>query len=153
MIHYLNVCDVSGSSVDPVDIITFGSPCQDLSIAGKQKGLSGNRSGLFMEAVRIIKEMRESTGGEYPKYALWENVPGAFSSNKGEDFRTVIEELCRICDETVSIPRPSKQKWRTAGTVVGDGWSIAWRGMLRRALARGKELPDVLRKALEAQSV
>ena len=127
MVHYLNVCDVSGSDVEPVDIITFGSPCQDLSIAGKQKGLSGNRSGLFMEAVRIIREMRESTGGEYPKYALWENVPGAFSSNKGGDFRTVLEELCRVCDETVSIPRPTKQKWRTAGTVVGDGWSIAWR--------------------------
>ena len=127
MVHYLNVCDVSGKDIEPVDIITFGSPCQDLSVAGKQTGLSGSRSGLFTEAVRIIKEMKESTGGEYPKYALWENVPGTFSSNKGEDFRTVLEELCRICDETVSIPRPTKQKWRTAGTVVGDGWSVAWR--------------------------
>ena len=110
-------------------MITFGSPCQDLSIAGKRAGLSGERSGLFMEAVRIIKEMREATNGEYPKYAVWENVPGAFSSNKGEDFRAVLEELARIKEAGISIPGPDKSKWAKAGLITGDDWSIAWRTM------------------------
>lgn len=110
-----------------VDCITFGSPCQDLSIAGKRAGLSGERSGLFMEAVRIIKEMRCHSGGLYPTFAIWENVPGAFSSNKGNDFHAVLEELARIEGPEISIPRPKNGKWAKAGVVCGDGWSIAWR--------------------------
>lgn len=110
-----------------VDCITFGSPCQDLSIAGKRAGLSGERSGLFMEAVRIIKEMRCHSGGVYPTFAIWENVPGAFSSNSGKDFHAVLEELARIKELEVSIPRPENGKWAKAGVVCGDGWSIAWR--------------------------
>ena len=110
-----------------VDCITFGSPCQDLSVAGKRAGLAGARSGLFMEAVRIIKEMRRASGGLYPTFAVWENVPGAFSSNGGEDFRCVLEELARIQETDVSISRPEKGKWAKAGVICGDGWSIAWR--------------------------
>ena len=110
-----------------VDCITFGSPCQDLSIAGKRAGLAGERSGLFMEAVRIIKEMREQSGGVYPTFAIWENVPGAFSSNRGRDFQAVLEELARIEGPEISIPRPKNGKWAKAGVICGDGWSIAWR--------------------------
>ena len=110
-----------------VDCITFGSPCQDLSIAGKRAGLAGERSGLFMEAVRIIKEMEEQSGGLGPTFAIWENVPGAFSSNKGNDFHAVLEELARIKEPEVSIPRPENGKWAKAGFICGNGWSIAWR--------------------------
>lgn len=124
-----DITKIRGFSATPVDLITFGSPCQDLSIAGKRAGLSGERSGLFMEAVRIIKEMREATNGEYPKYAVWENVPGAFSSNKGEDFRAVLEELARIKEADVSIPAPDKNKWAKSGFIAADDWSIAWRTM------------------------
>ena len=106
-----------------------------MSIAGKREGIKHKdkgdnettRSGLFYEAIRIIKEMRETTHGKYPKYAVWENVYGAFSSNKGEDFRCVLEEFTRICDEKSSIPRPANGKWRNAGEIVGDNFSIAWR--------------------------
>lgn len=129
MIHLGDITKMSGFSTPPVDVITFGSPCQDLSIAGKRAGLSGERSGLFMEAVRIIKEMRQATNGEYPKYAVWENVPGAFSSNKGEDFRAVLEELARIKETGISIPAPDKSKWAKSGFIAGDDWSIAWRAM------------------------
>ena len=94
-------------TVPPVDVITFGSPCQDLSIAGKRAGMAGERSGLFSEAVRIIREMRYATFGAYPKYAIWENVPGAFSSNKGEDFHAVLQSLCRVIDPAAVIPRPT----------------------------------------------
>ena len=146
MKHYLNVCDVNGAEVEPVDVITFGSPCQDLSVAGKRAGLKHEsngddettRSGLFMEAVRIIKEMRKEDEFRQlrsgrtnqhirPRFAVWENVPGAFSSNKGEDFRVVLEELARIKDAEISIPMPEKGKWKQSGEIVGDGWSIAWR--------------------------
>ena len=131
MIHLGDITKIKGDNIPPVGVITFGSPCQDLSIAiaGKRAGLSGERSGLFMEAVRIIKEMRGATNGEYPKYAIWENVPGAFSSNKGEDFRTVLEELARIKEADVSIPAPDKNKWAKSGLITGDDWSIAWRTM------------------------
>lgn len=129
MIHLGDITKIKGDNIPPVDVITFGSPCQDLSIAGKRAGLSGERSGLFIEAVRIIKEMMEATNGEYPKYAVWENVPGAFSSNKGEDFRSVLEELARIKEAGISIPGPDKSKWAKAGLVTGDDWSIAWRTM------------------------
>jgi len=125
MKHYGDVSRMDGGSIEPVDIITFGSPCQDMSIAGKREGLDGNRSGLFYEAVRIIKEMRCATNGKYPRYIVWENVPGAFSSNKGEDFQCVLESVCRIADETVSVPSP--KKWQSAGSIVGDGYSVAWR--------------------------
>lgn len=124
MKHYGNVAEIDGGKVEPVDIITFGSPCQDMSIAGKRAGLDGSRSNLFYEAVRIIKEMRKSTNGIYPRYAVWENVAGAFSSNKGEDFRCVLEAMCRISDEEVYVP--SADKWQQAGCILGGHYSIAW---------------------------
>lgn len=127
--HLGDITKINGAEIEPVDIIAFGSPCQDLSIAGKRAGLDGERSGLFMEAVRIIKEMRRKTDGKYPTYAVWENVPGAFSSNKGEDFRVVLEELCKIKGSYAVVPRPEKRggKWSDAGLIVGDGYSVAWR--------------------------
>lgn len=123
--HYGDISKMNGAEIEPVDIITFGSPCQDMSIAGKRDGLSGSRSSLFYEAVRIIKEMRCKTDGKYPRFIVWENVPGAFSSNKGEDFRAVLEEVCKIKDESVSVPKPGK--WNSAGKIMGDGYSVAWR--------------------------
>lgn len=128
MKHLGDITQIDGGEIEPVDVITFGSPCQDLSIAGKRAGLSGERSNLFLEAVRIIREMRCKTHGEYPAFAVWENVPGAFSSNKGEDFRRVLQELAALCDNTVLIPRPAG-RWLTAGEIMGDGYSIAWRVM------------------------
>ena len=125
MTHLGNISEVSGSEIEPVDIITFGSPCQDMSVAGKREGLGGNRSSLFYEAIRIIKEMREATNGKYPRYIVWENVPGAFSSNKGEDFKAVLTEICKVKDEQVSISKPAK--WENAGRIMGDGYSVAWR--------------------------
>ena len=116
---------IHGNEIEPVDCIIGGSPCQDLSVAGKRAGLSGERSGLFMEQIRIVKEMRKRYGK--PRYMVWENVPGAFSSNNGEDFRAVLEEVTKIADETAVIPRPPKGKWSCAGCVMGDGWSVAWR--------------------------
>lgn len=129
MKHLGDITKIHGDKIEPVDCITFGSPCQDLSIAGRRAGLAGERSGLFMEAVRVIKEMRSSTNGLYPTFAVWENVPGAFSSNGGEDFRSVLEELARIAQPDVSIPRPSGRggRWSKAGAISGDGWSLAWR--------------------------
>ena len=123
--HYGDVSKINGAEVEPVDIITFGSPCQDMSIAGKRAGLDGSRSNLFYEAVRIVKEMREATNGEYPKYILWENVTGAFSSNKGEDFKAVLDEIRRIKEPEADTPRP--EKWPNAGCVVADNYSVAWR--------------------------
>lgn len=108
MIHLGDITKIHGNEVEPVDCITFGSPCQDLSIAGRRAGLAGERSGLFMEAVRIIKEMRSSTNGLYPAFAIWENVPGAFSSNSGEDFRAVLEELARVEQPNAVIPGPPR---------------------------------------------
>lgn len=127
MKHLGDITKMTPSCTDPVDCVTFGSPCQDLSIAGKRAGLAGERSGLFMEAVRVIKDMRLNTFGAYPTFAVWENVPGAFSSNKGEDFHAVLEELARIVEPEVSIPRPENGKWAKAGFVSGNGWSLAWR--------------------------
>ena len=122
-----DVCDINGAEIPPVDILTNSSPCQDLSVAGRRAGLEGERSGLFAEAVRITKEMRNATDGTRPRFWAWENVPGAFSSNRGEDFRTVLEEVARIADPTASIPLP--KKWGYAGVVDGEGWQIAWRVM------------------------
>lgn len=128
MKHLGDITKIHGDKIEPVDCITFGSPCQDLSIAGRRAGLAGERSGLFIEAVRIIKEMRSSTNGLYPTFAVWENVPGAFSSNGGEDFRAVLEELARVEQPDTSIPRPPKGgRWSKAGAIAGNGWSLAWR--------------------------
>lgn len=197
MKHLGNICLVNGAEIEPVDIITFGSPCQDLSVAGKRAGLKHEangdeettRSGLFMEAVRIIKEMREATDGIYPRFALWENVPGAFSSNKGEDFRIVLEEIIKIVEPAPLCLRFQKKDGltptvtsETDGALLtelltrntGECPSVAvestlsaileadapekyclsakaCEGILRRAERRGKELPDMLRKALEQQ--
>lgn len=123
--HFGDISNLNGAELPPVDIITFGSPCQDMSVAGKRSGLCGERSGLFYEAIRVIKEMRGATNGKHPRYIVWENVLGAFSSNKGEDFRAVLEEICRIADNKVSIP--GFEKWRGAGEIVGNGYSLAWR--------------------------
>lgn len=134
MVHLGDITKMSGYTIPPVDVITFGSPCQDLSIAGKRAGMAGERSGLFSEAVRIIREMRYATFGAYPKYAIWENVPGAFSSNKGEDFHAVLQSLCRVIDPAAVIPRPTDArggiiKWPRAGAVLADNYSLAWRTM------------------------
>ena len=123
--HLGDIHDIRGGEIEPVDIITGGSPCQDVSIAGKRTGLDGARSGLFFEMIRVIREMREKTDGRYPRYIIWENVPGAFSSSGGEDFRTVIEEFCRIRYPEVSVPKA--EKWHGAGLILEDGFSLAWR--------------------------
>ncbi len=124
MEHLGDITKLNGGEIPPVDIISFGSPCQDLSTAGKQKGLSGERSGLFLDAVRVIYEMRRATGGKYPTFIVWENVSGAFSSNKGNDFRVVLEKLTNV-----NIPMPKCGKWARAGMVRGcrGGASVAWR--------------------------
>ena len=122
MVHLGDITQINGAEIEPVDIITAGSPCQDLSVAGKRAGLEGERSGLFMEFVRIVREMREATNGAYPKFIIWENVPGAFSSNRGQDFRAVLEEIMEA-----EIPMPYSGKWATSGMVRGNGRSLAWR--------------------------
>ena len=126
MTHYGDVSTLKGADLPPVDIITFGSPCQDMSVAGKRTGLGGSRSGLFHEAIRIIKEMRCATDGKYPRFCVWENVPGAFSSNSGEDFRCVLEEVCKVKDDSVAVPRPPG-RWSKAGEIVADSFSVAYR--------------------------
>ena len=137
MRHVGDITKLVGAELPPVDIIAGGSPCQDLSVAGKRAGLAGERSGLFMEQIRIVKEMRQADEARQrthgtdepvcPRFMVWENVPGAFSSADGEDFRAVLEETCRIADGAVSIPRPPAGRWKSAGTILGDGFSIAWR--------------------------
>ena len=124
----MDVTKIDGGKIAPVDIITFGSPCQDLSVAGKQAGIhEGARSSLFFEAIRIIKEMRNATADKFPRFAIWENVPGAFSSHKGADFRSVLQAFCEIQDGRVHVPSPSRGGWKHAGCIVGNGYSIAWR--------------------------
>lgn len=134
--HVGSVTEISGAELEPVDIITFGSPCQDLSVAGKQAGIhEGARSSLFFEAIRIIREMREKDiadgrTGKFirPRFAVWENVPGAFSSNKGQDFQAVLQAFCSIQGGQAHIvPLPPKGKWLPAGNIVGNGFSLAWR--------------------------
>ena len=135
MRHLGDVTKVNGAEIEPVDIITFGSPCQDLSVAGAQKGLTeGKRSSLFFEAIRIITEMREATNGKYPRYAMWENVPGAFSSNSGRDFLEVLRAFVRAAGgNDADVPEPErtgradKLVWRNAGCIMGDGFSLSWR--------------------------
>ena len=127
MKHYGDIHGLHGAKLEPVDMITFGSPCQDVSIAGKREGLSGGRSGLFFEAIRVIREMREATNGEYPKWAVWENVPGALSSHNGEDFRQVLESLIRVQEPEADVPLPAGGRWLPAGEIMGEGYSLAWR--------------------------
>lgn len=122
VMHVGSVTELKGNEIQPVDIITFGSPCQDLSIAGQRKGLKGNRSGLFLEAIRIIDEMRLATNGKYPTFIIWENVPGAFSSRGGEDFRTVLKKITKA-----DIPMPASGEWSNAGMVRGGEVDTAWR--------------------------
>ena len=132
MMHLGSVTEVRGDVIEPVDVITFGS---HLSVAGKRAGLKHEsngdeettRSGLFMDAIRITKEMRRATNGVYPRFAIWENVPGAFSSNKGEDFRIVLEELIKIVEPTAVVPPVPKNGWPYADCYSGDGWSLAYR--------------------------
>ena len=125
MKHYGDVSALSGGDLEPVDIITFGSPCQDMSVAGRRAGLDGSRSNLFYEAVRIAKEMREATNGRYPTWLCWENVPGAFSSNSGSDFKAVLDEIRKIKDPEADTPRPAR--WPNAGCILEDDHSVAWR--------------------------
>ena len=135
MKHYGDITQLHGDSLPIVDIVTGGSPCQDLSVAGKRAGLDGERSGLFMEQIRLIKELREhdrtNKGADVdirllkPRFMVWENVPGAFSSNGGEDFRIVLEETAKVAERDACIPR--LEKWTPSGCIMGNGWSIAWR--------------------------
>lgn len=155
MIHYGDIKTLSGSTLPPVDVIIGGSPCQDLSVAGKRVGLAGERSNLFLEQIRIVKEMQDATDNLFPRYMVWENVPGALSSNRGEDFRQVLQEIIGI-QENRPIPRP--EKWRTSGCILGDGYSVAWRILdaqfwgvpqRRRRIAlvadfRGQSAPEIL---------
>lgn len=127
MKHYGDVSAQNGADLPPVDIITFGSPCQDMSVAGKRAGLDGSRSNLFFEAIRIVKEMRCATNGKYPRFVVWENVQGAFSSNKGEDFRAVLSSLCKIKREDYAVPELPNGKWDNAGCIMGEDFSLAWR--------------------------
>ena len=136
MIHLGDITKIDGGEIPVVDVITGGSPCQDLSVAGKRAGLDGERSGLFMEQVRVVKEMRERDRRDgrsddlvRPRYMVWENVPGAFSSGnpKGEDFRIVLEEIARVEEPDAVIPRPEGGRWSHSGCIMGDRWSLAWR--------------------------
>lgn len=134
MEHLGDITLIKGYEAPVVDCIVGGSPCQDLSLAGKRAGLAGARSGLYMEQIRIIKEMRDNdrangrTGVDIrPRYMVWENVPGAFSTNKGQDFAAVLEEAIRVAEpEAPSVPVPEKG-WPTSGCIVGECWSVAWR--------------------------
>ena len=144
-----SVTDINGAEIEPVDIITFGSPCQDLSVAGLQKGIhAGERSNLFFEAVRIIKEMRDAekrigrTGVDIrPRFAVWENVPGAFSSNKGEDFRAVLETFASVCADGLDIPRPPRGKWNHAGG-AGRRWMERCMAGIRRSILGSAPAPQ-----------
>lgn len=136
MKHLGNISKINVAEAETVDVVIGGSPCQDLSIAGKRSGLDGARSGLFMEQIRICREMRERDRAAgragidvRPRFCVWENVPGALSSNDGEDSRIVLEEFCKVADPSATVPRPPKGKWKSAGCIVGDGYSVAWRIM------------------------
>ena len=137
MIHLGSITEINGAEIEPVDVITGGSPCQDLSIAGKRKGLSGERSGLFMEQIRVVKEMRENDRRKgrtaqfcRPRFMVWENVAGAFTSNGGKDFQAVLTEIIRIAEpEAPDVPLPAKGKWPHAGELHDEmgRWSVAYR--------------------------
>lgn len=161
MKHLGDITRLNGAEIEPADVITGGSPCQDLSLAGKQAGLSGDRSGLFHEQMRLVREMREATGGVYPRFMVWENVPGALSTNKGADFREVLNECVKVVEEAAPyVPMPEKGGWPKAGVLYDEmgRWSIAWRihdaqfwgvPQRRRRIAlvcdfRGMRAPEVL---------
>ena len=161
MKHLGDITRLNGAEIEPVDVITGGSPCQDLSLAGKQAGLSGDRSGLFHEQMRLVREMREATGGVYPRFMVWENVPGALSINKGADFREVLNECVKVVEEAAPyVPMPEKGGWPKAGVLYDEmgRWSIAWRihdaqfwgvPQRRRRIAlvcdfRGMRAPEIL---------
>lgn len=127
MKHYGDISQMDGGKIEPVDIITFGSPCTDMSVAGRRAGLEGQQSVLFYQAIRIIKEMRCATNGKYPRYIVWENVPGAFSSNSGEDFKAVLEAVIGVAEPDTQMPMPEKNRWPYADCYMGDGWSVAYR--------------------------
>ena len=127
MRHYGDISQLDGGKIEPVDIITFGSPCTDMSIAGRRAGLDGRQSSLFYEAIRIIKEMRCATDGKYPRWICWENVPGSYSSNKGKDFQSVLEAVIGIAEPNAKVPMPEKARWPYADLYMGDGWSVAYR--------------------------
>ena len=127
MKHLGDISKIDGAAVPPVDIITFGSPCTDMSVAGKRAGLDGDQSVLFYQAIRIIKEMRCATDGKYPRYIVWENVPGAFSSNKGADFKAVLDAVIGIAEPGAEVPAPDEGRWPQADVLLGDGWSVAYR--------------------------
>ena len=127
MKHYGDISQMDGGKIEPVDIICFGSPCTDMSVAGRRAGLEGQQSVLFYQAIRIIKEMRCATNGKYPRYIVWENVPGAFSSNGGEDFKAVLEAVIGIAEPETQVPMPEKNRWPYADCYLGDGWSVAYR--------------------------
>ena len=128
MKHYGDISQMDGGKIEPVDIVTFGSPCTNLSVAGRREGLEGKQSSLFFQAVRIINEMRCATNGKYPRWICWENVPGAFSSNSGYDFQAVLDSIIRIEEpEAPPVPVPDKDGWPTADCYMGDGWSVAYR--------------------------
>ena len=127
MKHYGDISQMDGGKIEPVDIITFGSPCTDMSIAGRRAGLDGKQSVLFYQAIRIIQEMRNATHGKYPRYIVWENVPGAFSSNHGEDFKAVLEAVIGIKEPGTQVPMPEKNLWPYADLYMGEQWSVAYR--------------------------
>lgn len=134
MQHHGDIRYMNGGKVEAVTVIAGGSPCQDMSVAGQRAGLDGSRSNLFHEQIRIIKEMREhdrkaGRTGKYirPRFMVWENVPGAFSSNKGKDFQAVLQAIVSVTDDTATVPLPPKGKWQSAGCIMGDTYSIAWR--------------------------
>ena len=161
MKHYGDISTMDGGKIEPVDIITFGSPCTDMSVAGKRAGLEGQQSVLFYQAIRIIKEMRSATNGKYPRYIVWENVPGAFSSNGGEDFKAVLEAVIGIAEPDTEVPMPEKGRWPYADAYMGDGFSVAYRtldaqywGVPQRrrriylvADFAGRSAPDILFKS------
>ena len=126
MKHLGDVSAINGAYIEPVDIITFGSPCTDMSIAGKRAGLDGAQSSLFYQAIRIIKEMRRATNGKYPRWVCWENVIGAFSSNGGADFKAVLDAVIGIAEPGAQVPMPEKNRWRYADVYMGDRWSVAY---------------------------
>ena len=137
MKHFGDITKLKGANLPTVDVVTGGSPCTDLSLAGKREGLKGERSGLFREQIRILKEMREESkrNGKSrdeitPRYMVWENVPGAFSTNKGHDFQTVLTEIVRIAEpDAPDVPMPEKGKWKHDGYIYDEmgRWSVAWR--------------------------
>ena len=127
MKHLGDISAINGANIEPVDIITFGSPCTDMSIAGKRAGLDGAQSSLFYQAIRVIKEMRCATNGRYPRWICWENVVGAFSSNRGFDFKAVLDAVIGIIEPGAEVPMPAKGHWPSADLYMGDGWSVAYR--------------------------